>query len=95
MCEIKRAKMASNIALKSSHGRCSIKKAVLKYLAILIEKILVLEPLFNKFAGLQAGNFITKRLQHRCFPLNIAKFLILKDICERLLLNFIDSKWKK
>ena len=28
-------------------------------------------------------NFITKRLQHRCFPMNIAKFLrtcILKNI---------------
>ena len=36
-------------------------------------------------------NFIKKRLQHRCFLVNIAKFLrtpILKNICERLLLNF-------
>ena len=35
-------------------------------------------------------NFIKKRLQHRCFPVNIAKFLrtfILKNICERLLLK--------
>ena len=34
--------------------------------------------------------FITKRLQHWCFPVNIAKFLrtpILKNICERLLLD--------
>ena len=57
----------------------------------------VLESLFNKFAGLQAGNFIIKRLQRRFFPVNIAKLSeasILKDICERLLLNFIDSKWK-
>ena len=35
----------------------------------------MLESLFNKFAGLQAGNYITKRLQHGCFPVNIAKFL--------------------
>ena len=58
-------------------------------------KTLVLEFLFNKFAALKAGNFIAERLQHRCFPVNIAKFLkrfILKVICERLLLNFIDSK---
>ena len=44
-----------------------------------------------------------KRLQHRCFPVNIAKFLrttILKNICERLFLyvrilkkNFF-AKWK-
>ena len=58
----------------------------------------MLKYLFNKFSGLQAANFITKRLQHRYFPVNIATFLktsILKDICERLPLNFIDSKWKK
>ena len=33
---------------------------------------------------LQTCNFIKKRPQHRCFPLNIAKFLrapILKNIC--------------
>ena len=34
----------------------------------------VLESFFNKVADLQA-NFIKKKLQHRCFPVNIAKFL--------------------
>ena len=38
-------------------------------------KTLVLESLFNKHAGLQACNFIKNRLQHRCFPVDIAKFL--------------------
>ena len=69
------------------------KKAIFKNLAIFKGKHLCC----NKFAGLQAGNFITKRPQHRRFPVNIAKFLktsILKDICERLLLHFIDTKWK-
>ena len=50
----------------------------------------MLEPLFNKVAGLQA----LKRLQHRCFTLNIAKFLrtlILKNICKRLLLKIRDT----
>ena len=32
----------------------------------------MLESLFNRVAG-QACNFIKKRLQHRCFPVNIAK----------------------
>ena len=35
-------------------------------------------------------NFIIKRLQHRCFPVNIAKFLgtsIMKTICEQLFLK--------
>ena len=35
----------------------------------------MLEPLFNKVTGLLACNFIKKRLQHGCFPVNIAKFL--------------------
>ena len=34
----------------------------------------VLESL-NNVADLQANNFIKKRLQHRCFPVNVAKFL--------------------
>ena len=47
-----------------------MKKAVLKYFAIFTGK-------------LQACNFIEKRLQRSCFPLNIAKLLktpILKNI---------------
>ena len=35
----------------------------------------MLESLFNKVAGAQACNYIKKRLQHRPFPVNIAKFL--------------------
>ena len=31
--------------------------------------------LSNKVADLKVGNFIKKRLQHRCFLVNIAKFL--------------------
>ena len=41
----------------------------------------------KRLAGLKGCNF--KRLQFRCFPVNIAKFLrkpILKNICKRLLL---------
>ena len=44
---------------------------------------------------IKACNFLKKRLQRRCFPLNILKFLrtpILKNFCERLLLNII---WKR
>ena len=51
----------------------------------------MLESLFNKVAGLKVCNFIKKRLQPRCFPANIAKFLraaILKNISKQLPLNF-------
>ena len=65
----------------------SIKK-VLKNFAIFIGK--QLWALFNKFAGFEAGGFVTKRLQHRCFPVNIAK--VVKNISEQLLLNLICSK---
>ena len=57
--------------LRSSHRKCFMKKAVLKNFAIFTGKF-------------QAYNFSEKRLQHECFPLNIAKFLrtpILKTIC--------------
>ena len=35
----------------------------------------ILESIFNKVAVLQGCNFIKNRLQRRCFPVNIAKFL--------------------
>ena len=35
----------------------------------------MLESLFNKDASLQVCTFIKNRLQRRCFPVNIAKFL--------------------
>ena len=74
---------------RSIHRRCSIKKAFLKILRSIHRKTPALESLFNKAAGLLTCNLIKKRLQHRCFPVNIAKFLktpILKNICEGLLL---------
>ena len=49
----------------------------------------------NTCAGLsiqQTCNFIKKRVQHRCFPVNIAKFLktpILRNVCERLRLTHL------
>ena len=51
------------------------KKAVLKNLAIFTGKYLCWSLFFNKNAGLQTCNFIKKKLQHMCFPKNIAKFL--------------------
>ena len=65
------------------------KKAVIKNFAKLCRKTPVLEPLFNKVAGLQACNFIKNKIQQICFPVNIIeKFLITdfsRNICERLL----------
>ena len=57
---------------------------------------------FTKFTGkhlenTQVWNFIKKRLQHKCFPINIAEFLrapILKNISVQVFLNWlIRSFW--
>ena len=37
-----------------------------------------MEYLFNKIAGLKPYNSTKTRLQHNCFPVNIAKFLRIK-----------------
>ena len=69
--------------------RCSVKNLFLKCCSI-HRKTPVLESILNTVAGLKTYNFILKRLQHRYFPVNIAKFLrtsVLKNICEQLLLN--------
>ena len=66
------------------------KTAVLKNFLNIPRKIPVSESLFNQVAGLNIRDYIKKRFQHMCFSVTIAKFLnmlILKRICERLLLN--------
>ena len=35
----------------------------------------MLESLFKKVAGLRLATLIKKKLQQRCYPVNIAKFL--------------------
>ena len=49
------------------------KKTVLKKFTISTGNTRV-RPLFKNVAGLKACKFIKKRLQHRCFLVNIAKF---------------------
>ena len=53
--------------------RCSSKQVFLKILQF-HWKTPMLESLLNKVAGLKAWNFIKKRLQHRYFPMKLAKF---------------------
>ena len=44
----------------------------------------MLESLFNNVACLKACNFIEKRLTHRCFPVQYAKFLTAPTFTEHL-----------
>ena len=65
---------------RSSHQRFSVKKGVLRNFGKLTGKHLCQGLFFNK----------KKRLWHRCFPVNFAKFLrtsFLQNTSERLLLE--------
>ena len=75
---------------RSSHQRCSMKKGVLRNFTKFTGKHLCQSLLFNKVAGLRPATLLKKRLWHRCFPVNFAKFLrtpFLQNTSGRLLLN--------
>ena len=55
----------------------------------------MLESLSNKVAGLKKGNFIKKRLQHSCFPMNTERFLRTAFFIEHLWWLFLSVWWTK
>ena len=67
---------------KSSHWRNSVKTGVLKSFKNSQENICVGVSV-NKVTCIQAYNFIKKRLQHRCFPVNTTKFLRTPTVSNR------------
>ena len=67
--------MANCVLHRSSHSQKFFKVEALGCSRNIHRKVPVLESLFNKVGGLKTWNFIIKRLQRRCFPVNIAKFL--------------------
>ena len=84
---------------RSSHWRCSIKKGILRNFTKFTGKHLCKSLFFNKVAGLRPAILLKKRLWHRRFPVNFAKFLgtsFLQNTSGRLLLtiSFFPSKWK-
>ena len=60
-----------SIIFRSSHQRCSIKKAILKRFVIFTGKHLCRGLFFLKVAGHQSCNFIKKRLQCRYYLADI------------------------
>ena len=79
------------IIFRSSHRRCPVKKVVLEKFANITGKYLYWSQLLIKLHALGPASLFTKTFQHRCFPVKFAKLLrilILKNICERLLLYF-------
>ena len=55
--------------------RCSVKTVVLRDFAKFTGMHLCQGLIFNKVAGLRSATLLKKRLWHRCFPVNFAKFL--------------------
>ena len=80
-----------NIAILSQFltRRCSVKKGVLSNFAKFTGKHLCQSLYFNKVAAL-----LKKKLWHRCFPVNFAKFLrtrFLQNTSRRLLLQIYEK----
>ena len=74
------------------HQEVFYEKRVFRNFAKFTTKHLFRSIFFVKVAGLQPATLLKKRLWHRNFPVNFAKFLttpILQDAFERLLLRFV------
>ena len=80
--------IAIQIAIRSSHQRCSLTKGVLKNFAKFRGKHLCQVLFFIKVAS--PTTLLKKRLWHRCFPVNFAKLLRIPfsvNTSRRLILN--------
>ena len=60
---------------RSSRLEVFCKKGVLRNFTKFTGKRLCQSLIFNKVAGLRPANLVKKRIQHRCSPVNFAKFL--------------------
>ena len=84
----------NTLKCKSSQQRC-IKKLLLK-ISQYSQKNTCIGASFSIELS-KACNFIKKRLQHECFPVNHAKYLrtrILKNVCELLLLEMLTTNFQ-
>ena len=86
------SQLKTQLISRRSYRAWSAKNDVLK-ISQISQKNTCVGSLFNKVAD-KGCNFIKKRLQHRSIPEKSTKFLrtpILKNICRRLPLDFIDD----
>ena len=78
---------------RSSHRRCSVRKGVLRNLTKFTGTHLCQSLFFNKVAALKPAALLKRRLWHRRFPVNFAKFLrtlFLQNISGRLFLRVLN-----
>ena len=71
--------------IRNSRQEVFCKKGVLRNFAKFTGKHLCQSLFFNKVAGLRPATLLKKRLWHRCFPVNFAKFLRTPFLTEHLL----------
>ena len=69
---------------RSSQQEVFCKKGVLRNFSKFTGKHLCPRLFFNKVAGLRPATLLKKRLWHRCFPVNFAKFLRIPFFTEHL-----------
>ena len=75
---------SSRYTVRSSHPEVFCKKCILKNFPKLTGKHLCQSLFFNKVAGLRPKALLKKRLWHRCFLVNFAKFLRTSFLIEHL-----------
>ena len=65
------------LRIRSSHPRCSVRKAVLRNFTKFTGKHLRQSLFFNivEASGLRLATLLNKRIWRRCFPVNFVKFL--------------------
>ena len=69
---------------RSSRPEVFFKKGVLRNFAKFTGKHLCYRLFFNKVVGLKPATLLKKRVWHKCFPVNFAKFLRTPFIPEHL-----------
>ena len=85
-----------NLSFRSSLPEALCKKGVLRNFTKLTGKHLCQRLFFNKAAGLRPATLLKKRLWHRCFLANFAKFLripFFKKHLRSLLLFALEFLW--
>ena len=73
-----------SLPLENSFPEVFCRKGVLRNFAKFTGKHLCQSLFFNKVAGLRSVTLLKKRLWHRCFPVNFAKFLRIPFLTEHL-----------
>ena len=79
---------------RSSHQRCSVRKGILRNFAKFTGKHLYRSLFFNRVAGLRPATLLRKKIWHKCFPVNFAKFSRTAFFTEHLWWLILSLVWR-